>query len=158
MTPFTLPIKEQLAKGLAPNSNPRNNPMLTESIGAVPYDNVLQALESFVAIDTSGLTCSWPYPQLFVFSEAIIICTSTAIYEYVVGTGLVTKLSSLTAGVPWVAEDFKGYIYLTNGKIAVTKKMGIWAVDTTVPYATSVCNYGGQAIIGSPNTPATGTI
>jgi hypothetical protein len=156
LKPFTLPIKEHLAKGLAPNSNPRNNPMLTESIGAVPYEKTLQALDVFSAIDTSSLTCSWPYPQLFVFSEVIIVCNNEDIYEYIVGTGLVHRCGPVTPGVPWVAEDFKTYIYLTNGHVAVTWKEGVWALDTTVPFGSAICNYAGQALLGGPNNPFSG--
>jgi hypothetical protein len=157
MKPFSITIKEPLGRGLAPNSNPRNRPYLVESIGAIPYEDALEALASFSAINTSSLTVVWPYPQMFVFSNAIVVCNKQDIYE-VVGGSLVHEVGPVTAGVPWIALGFKDYIYLTNGQVAVTKTQGTYAIITTIPFGTAVCNYNGQVLIGGPNQPASGTI
>ena len=152
-------IREILSKGLRPNKNVRNNPYLIESLGAFPYEGVLQAVEQFTRIGMGAVTCSFPYPQLFVLSEVIVVCTSTAIYE-LVGGSLVLKIGSLTAGTTWDMVDFKTFLYFTNGKVSVRKEAdtGVYSVDATLPTATCLCNYNGQLLIGSINVPVTGNI
>jgi len=159
MKDFNYPIKEHLAKGLSLTVNVRNNPYLVEAVGCVPYDGVLKTVESFSRIDTSALGAVFPYPQLFVFSDVVVVCTETALYEYV-SPVLTLKIGGLTAGTTWDALDFKTYLYFTNGKVAVIKSptTGDYSITTDLPFATCCCDYNGQVLIGSPNTPATGAI
>ena len=155
MKDFNYPIIDHLKKGLSPKYNHRNQPFLSESLNAFPKNDKLQTVASFTAIDTSSLgTLSCPYPQLFVFSDCIIVCTRTAMYEYD-GTSLTKKVDSLLAGNTWDALDFKTYILLTNGITTVIKKSttGEYVVDADLPAAVSVCNYNGQVLIGSPKDP-----
>ncbi len=159
MRNFTYEISEALLKGLAPAHTRRNAPYLVESIGAVPREGVLQAIEQFEAIDIQDLgAVSFPYPQLFVASDFILIATETALYELTDTEGpgnLTAKITGLTAGIPWTCLDLKGYLYFTNGKVAVTRnsKSGVYTVDSTVPFASAACNFNGQVILGSPNMP-----
>jgi hypothetical protein len=158
---FAFTIKDQLVKGLAPNLNQRNNPQLYDSVGAFPYDGVLQALTVFTPIDVSSLgTLAFPYPQLFVTSNFQIVCLSTAIYEYSVVGGLVSKISGLVAGIPWECLDFKDYVCLSNGQQTVTRDpvSGVYAVDTTIPFFTCACNFNGQVLVGTPNKAVSGNI
>lgn len=161
MKEIVYPINEIIGKGLRPSkSNPRNKPYLVESIGAVPRDGVLQALDQLTRIDTSGLgALSFPYPQLFVLTKCIIVCTPTAIYE-LSGVTLTSKIDSLTVGTTWSVVDFQTFIYLTNGKVAVTKSptTGVYTLSATLPYGTCLCDFNGQVLIGSPNTAAVGDI
>ncbi|MBT9168632.1 MAG: hypothetical protein DDT19_01980 [Syntrophomonadaceae bacterium] len=154
-------ITEPLGRGLRPSRrNPRNTPYLVESIGAVPRDKVIQAVSEFTRMDTAALgVVSFPYPQLFILTNHIIVCTSTAIFERVAGT-LVSRLSGLTAGTTWSVVDFYSFLYLTNGRVAVTRRSsdGVYAVTPALPFGTALCNYNGQVFIGSPNTPAVGDI
>jgi hypothetical protein len=156
---FTYEINEALLKGLTPAHTRRNAPYLVESIGAVPQDGVLQAIETFEAIDVQDLgIVSFPYPQLFVASDFIVVATETALYELtgVEGPGnLTAKITGLTAGIPWTCLDLKGYLYFTNGKVAITRnsKSGVYTVDLTVPFASAACNFNGQVLLGSPNAP-----
>ena len=145
---FTIEPKE-FVRGLRPTKRtPRNSGFLITCEGAVGRDGTLQALDTITRIDTTELgALSFPYPQLFIFSNVIIVCISTAIYESLDGD-LVTMLDSLTPGVPWSAMDFGDFIYLTNGQVAVTKRGGVYAIDSTVPYGTCACNYLGQALLG----------
>lgn len=160
MKPFSYTIREPLAKGLAPNLNPRNLPMLTDSIGAFPFNNILQALQTFTTIDVTSIlgggSLAFPYPQMFVTDNFVIVCTQTVIYEWS-GSSLTAKTGTLTAGIPWSCLDFKDYIYLTNGKVAVTRNAAskAYAVDATVPFATCCCNFNGQVLLGSPNKAVT---
>ncbi|MBT9170635.1 MAG: hypothetical protein DDT18_00979 [Actinobacteria bacterium] len=149
-------ITEPLGRGLRPSRrNPRNTPYLVESIGAVPRDRVIQAVSEFTRTNTAALIVGFPYPQLFVLTNHIIVCTSTAIHEWVMGT-LVLRLSGLPAGTTWSVVDFHSFLYLTNGRVAVARdsSSGVYAVTTTLPFGTALCNYNGQVFIGSPNVPA----
>jgi len=153
-------IKDQIGKGMRPTKrNLRDNPYLVSSKGAVPYDGVIQAIDALTRLDTHMLSVSFPYPQLFVFTYFIIICTSTAIYEWN-GTTVELKLSGLTAGTTWDAVDFYEYILLTNGRQTVKRSVQTktYVVDTTVPFGTCLCNFNGQIVLGSPNTQVTGGI
>lgn len=157
MRDFTYSLKEYINKGLAHKNNKRNQPFLTECIGAVPYEGALRAIEAFTRIDTSSMSgVLFPYPQLFILSRFIILCTRNTIYEYDSVSGLISKLSGLTPGTTWDIVDFRTYIYLTNGQQAVTRDSltGVYAIDTTVPFGACVCNYNGQILLGGPSGEA----
>ena len=142
-------LNETLKSGLALTYNVRNRPYLVQSLGAFPFEGVLQAVRQFSRIDTSSLgTLSFPYPQLFVLQNVIIVCISTAIYEYSGGT-LTLKIGSLTAGSTWQVLDYKTFLSFTNGKVAVTKnpQNGNYAVDSSLPVGNACCDYNGQALV-----------
>lgn len=150
---FTYTITAQeLAKGLRPSKRtPRDARFLFESKGAIGRDGVLSAIDELTRIDTSGITDSFPFPQIFVFTNVVIVCSCTVIYEWVSGS-LVPKLT-VTAGSTWTAVDFYDYIYLSNGKVAVVRDPDLktYSAVTTVPTASSICNFNGQVIVGSPD-------
>ena len=160
MKEFVFTIKEPLAKGLAPTLNPRNKPMLSDSVGAFPFDEICQSLQVFASIDVTAIlgggALAFPYPQLFVTDNFVIVCTRTVIYEWD-GSSLTSKTGTLTTGIPWSCLDFKDYIYLTNGQVAVTRNPAskVYAVDATVPFATCCCNFNGQVLLGSVNKAVT---
>lgn len=149
----TYPIKDHLVKGLVLANNKRNNPMLTDAVGAYPFDDALKAIDQMTQIDTSSLgALTFPFPQFFKLSDVQLVCTPTAIYEY--DGALHLKISGLTSCSTWEVLDFKVFLYLTNGAVAVIKDAftGAYSVSSSLPYALTCCNYNGQAIIGSPNT------
>jgi hypothetical protein len=128
-------------------------PLLVESLGAYPYDNALIAPDSFTTIDMTPIgTQTWPYPQLFVLSDCVIVATETALYELQNG-GLVLMIGGLPLGDTWSVIDRKTYIYLTNGAVSVTKDpaTGFYFVDHSVPFAQCACDYNGQVLLGAPN-------
>lgn len=142
-----------IAKGLRPSKRMvRDSGYLVECSGAIGVDNVLQVIDQLTRIDTSALTVSFPYPQLFVFTNIIIVCTSTGIYEWS-GSALVSKLT-VTAGSTWSAVDFWDYIYMTNGTVVVERNpvTKAYALNTTLPKGMSLCNYNGQVFVASPVT------
>lgn len=174
MIDFKYPLKDFIRQGLAPNNNKRNKPMLTQSIGALPYNKQLQAIETFTRIDTSSLSgVTFPYPQLFITSEFVIVCTEDSIYEY--DGSLTLKYGPVTIGSLWSLVDFKTYILLTNGAVTIRRSStdGIyspvetlsgwgngewggfgWGGEGTIigiNYADSLCNYNGQLLAGSPD-------
>jgi len=149
---------EDLARGLRPSKrSPRNTKFLTKCAGAVGLDNVLQALADITGdrIDTSALAgVAHPYPQLFVFTNVIMVCLSTRIYEYD-GTSLTLRLDigAPNAGISWSAVDFFDYIYMSNGKVVVVRssESKAWTVTTSLPLASGICNLNGQVLIGAPD-------
>lgn len=143
----------QLSKGLRSDyRGPRNSDFLIKCIGAVGKDRVLSVLEEFTRLDTSVITDSFPYPQIFVFVNHIIVCSSNKIYE-LNGTVLTEKLTASVVSSTWDAVDFYDYIYMSNGKVAVTRdpKTQEWNESADLPSAIGICNYNGQVLIGSPN-------
>jgi len=150
---LTIPSNE-LARGLRPSKRtPRNTKYLVECIGAVGLDKVLQVLDDLEndRIDTSVITDGFPYPQIFVFTNTTIICGETKVYEYV--SGALTLKATVDAGTLWSAVDFYDYIYMSNGKVALTRSAEDKTISltTSLPTATAICNYNGQVFIGSPD-------
>lgn len=148
---FTIESKD-LSRGLRPSKrNPRNSRFLVECACAVGRDGVLSALDEITRLATSAITDGFPYPQIFVFTNMIIICGQTKIYEWVSGA-LVEKLA-VTAGSTWTALDFFSYIYLSNGKVAVVRNAldKTYSETTDLPTCMSACNFKGQVIIGAPD-------
>lgn len=150
---FSITIdSSKLSRGLRPSKRmPRNSGYLVECSGAVGRDGVLQVLEELTRIDTSVITDPHPYPQLFVFTNLIIICGKTKIYEYV-GGSLVLKLT-VTTGSTWSAVDFYDYVYMSNGTVAVIRdaETKLYSITTDQPTAQAICNFQGQVLIGAPD-------
>ena len=152
MRKFTFTIKSsKLSKGLRPSKRmPRDSKFLVTCLGAVGRDDVLQVIDQFTRLGT-GDTDSFPYPQLFVFTNMIIVCTQTKIYEWV-NSALALKLT-VSAGSTWVAMDFYDYVYLSNGNVAVTRDSGtkVYSTTTNLPTAMAALNFNGQVMLGAPD-------
>ena len=91
---FTVNISaEQLKRGLRPSKrSPRNTGYLVECLGAVGQDGVMQALALLSRLDTSVITDTFPFPQIFVCVHFIIVCSATKIYEFD-GSSLIFNVS-----------------------------------------------------------------
>lgn len=154
MPPFTFTITaDQLSNGLRPNEKmPRDSKHLIESKGAISKDGVLSAVSNLVRIDTSLLTDQFPFPQLFVFVNVILVCTRTKIYEWN-DSSLVLKYTASTISGSWTAVDYFDYIYLSNGLEAVERnpESKVFALTTDIPHAVAACNFNGQLLIGGPD-------
>lgn len=141
----------QLSKGLRKSKrDPRNSGFMTKCQGAVGRDGVLQVLDELTRFDT-GLLESFPFPQLFVFINVLIVCGETKIYEWD-GSVLVEKLT-VTAGQLWSAVDFYDYVYLSNQTVAVIRNSGskVYSLTDSLPTARAICNFNGQVLVGSPD-------
>jgi len=165
---FALTIdSSSLSRGLRPSKRlPRNNQFLTENIGLVGRDGVLQALDEITRIATATITDLFPFPQIFVFINVIIVCSQNVIYEWVAGSlvpktiyewvaGVLVPIS-LTRGSTWSAIDFYDYILLTNGRVGVYRDSNSKLYILGSNYSSSVCNFNGQVFIGAPNVDAPG--
>jgi hypothetical protein len=154
---FTITIDAQeLARGLRPSKRtPRNSKFLVECEGAVGLDGVLQTLSdlNLSLIDPTDLGAPiFPYPQLFVFTNLILVCMPDEIFEYTVANGLTSVLDTITVGIEWSAVDFNDFIYMSNGKVTVVRNPGdgSWEVTTDYPIAGAMANYNGQVMLGAP--------
>jgi hypothetical protein len=142
---------KDVSKGLRPSSrSPRNTEYDIVCSGVIGRDGSLTRQESMTRIDTSVITDAFPYPQIFVFPDLIIIFGSTKIYEYV-GTTLTLKLT-VTAGNLWSCIAKGLYAYMSNGVVAVERspESGVYALATDVPIVESICDFNGQVIVGAP--------
>jgi len=147
---FALTIdSDQLSRGLRPSKRlPRNSGFLTTCDGAVGRDGVLQVLDELTRMVTDTIIDGFPYPQIFVFTNMIIVCSPTKIYEWVAGA-LVEKLT-VTTGDTWSCVDFHDYVYMSNGTVAVIRDAldKTYKVVTDLPVAKAICNFNGQIIVG----------
>ena len=154
MSEFSFTIESKhLSRGLRPSKRmPRNSRFLVECEGAVGRDGALQSLDEITRMATTEITDVFPYPQIFVFTNVIIVCSSTKIYEFVEGA-LVEKLEVAT-GSTWSAVDFRDYIYMSNGTVAVERDplSKTYSTTTDLPTAMAAVNFNGQMIIGSPDS------
>lgn len=152
---FIIP-SDALAKGLRPSQHsPRNVKYLTQCEGAVGIDNVLQTLSNLELnriVNALLIGVTFPYPQIFICTNTIVVFTSTSIYEYVSGT-LSLELAGLTTGTLWSLVDFHDYLYASNGKQAVIRRASdkVWQVSATLPIAGAIADYNGQVFVGSPS-------
>jgi hypothetical protein len=128
-----------------------------ESKGAIGQDGVLCAIDQLTRTATAEVTDTFPFPQLFVFTNLIIVCGRLKVYELTSGS-LSLKYTATTGGSTWTAVDFYNYVYLSNGREAVTRNpdTGVYSLATTLPKAMSICNFNGQVIIGAPDAAAEG--
>ena len=149
---------DKLSRGLRPSKRtPRNEAYLVTSKGAVGQDGVLQALESLTRLATTTITDSFPFPQIFVFTNVIIVCGLGKIYEWD-GSTLTLKYTATTKSGPWTAVDFYDCIYISNGVEAVVRDAGskVYAIDATLPAAYALCNFNGQVLAGTPDVGGLG--
>lgn len=149
---FTITLSNKdLARGLRKNENlSRDRHGMTEMTGLISRDNVITALDQLSRINTDIITDGFPYPQLFVLSNYILICGSTKIYDY--SSGSLVLVATVSAGSTWKVIDFIEYLVLTNGVVNVIRDAanGVFSVSTDFPEANAICNYKGQVLIGGP--------
>ena len=143
---------EHLVKGLRPSERAaRDTKFLVEAKGAIGRDGVLCAIDQLTRFSTS-VTDTFPFPQLFVFTNFVLVCGLTKIYELKNGVLTLVHTASI-AGSTWTAVDFYDYAYLTNGQVAVVRSpdTGIYSESTILPTGLSLCNFNGQVLVGAPD-------
>lgn len=140
---------EQLQRGLRPLAEvPRNSNFLVQCDGAIGYHGSLQGLAALTALSTGAITDGFPYPQLFLLPNLILVCGRTKIYEWV-NSALVEKFTA-TAGNPWAVVDSYDCVYLTNGVVAVERRAAdrVYVLRNDLPKAEALLLVGGQIIAG----------
>jgi hypothetical protein len=98
---------------------------------------------------SKGISDGFPYPQLFVLTNMILVCGLTDIHEWTAAGGLSWKLT-VTGGQTWELVDYFDYLYMSNGVVSVTRnpKTQAYAL-TSLPLASCLCDFNGQAIAGA---------
>lgn len=150
---FVYNIKaDELSRGLrSSRRSPRNTKFLVEAVGAVGYDKVLQVIDDLETdrIDTSAIATAFPYPQIFVLTNMIIVCNATMIYEYD-APNLTSMLGPVTAGNLWSLVDYYEFVYMSNGVISVLRdaQSGSYSITSVQPIAEAICDFNGQIVIG----------
>lgn len=140
---------EQLQKGLrAVAETPRNSLGLIQCDGAIGYHGTLQGIKAITAISTAAITDGFPYPQIFLLSNVILVCGRTKLYEWV-NSALVEKIT-VTAGNPWSVVDFFDQLIMTNGVVTVERRPGdkVYALRNDLPIGEALFNWGGRIIVG----------
>jgi len=145
---------ESLSKGLRPSSRlGRNNKYMTVCKGAVGRDGVLSTVPTLnlntVTNSVLVVKNDFPFPQIFTLEKHIVVCNRTSILE--LRNGALETVLSVTTGGSWSLVSSINFIYLSNGVIAVTRDPanGTYAVSSTLPKSSAMCNFNGQIIVGN---------
>lgn len=144
---------DALARGIRSSKRvPRDSKFLVECIGAVGIDNVLQAIDDLELdrIDVSAtITETFPYPQMFVFIDAIIFCDSQNIYEWN-GSALNKMIGPVTTGSLWSAIEYHRFMFFTNGTVNVVRSptTGLYSLSTDYEAAEAAADFNGQPFLG----------
>jgi hypothetical protein len=145
---------EALVRGLRPSKRAaRNTQYLIECVGAVGYDKVLQVIDDLEEnrINTAVIVDTFPYPQIFVFTNLILVCGKTNIYSWD-GTTLTHEIGPVATGELWSAIAFHNFVYMSNRKVSITRdpNTGIFAIDADQPIVGAIADFNGQVFVGSP--------
>lgn len=167
---FTFTIEgNDLAKGLRPSANAaRDNKFLTECQGVIGRDGMsLASIPSFmwgpilVSLLSAG-TVSFPFPQVILTKQFVLVLTHNKIWEASsgAGAGALTLVYNSNASIIqentlWSVLDFDNYLFLTNGYRTVLRDpvSGKYYKVSDRPIAVCACDFNGQIFLGSPTAP-----
>jgi hypothetical protein len=109
---------------------------------------VIDDLESN-RIDTSVFSGGFPYPQIFIFPNIVIVCDEDTIYEYD-GATLSDVIGPVAIGNIWTVVGIHDFIYLSNNEVAIVRSptSGLYELVSDQPVAEALCNYNGQILAG----------
>lgn len=148
---FSLPISsERLSKGLRKTEKIVNNSYsLSTCSGVIGKEGKLSKLSDLIR--SFDISTSFPYPQIFVETNIIIVCTQTQIYE-VVEDNPELRLT-VAGGSTWSLVSSHDFIYMSNGIVSVIRDPNshVFSESDDLPTAHCMCNYNGQIIIGAPD-------
>ena len=151
---FSFPLLG-LRKGLRKSkNNKKNSHSLLTCDGVFINEGMLESLETLTRISIAEITDGFPYPQIFVETNFIIVCGAKTVYEYdsVAGTLELKYTAAITAST-WTLVSFHDYVYMSNGNVSIVRDAETrdWSESEDIPTAMAVCNYNGQVIIGAPD-------
>ncbi len=148
---FSLPISsDKISKGLrAEKNNPVNKHSMIVCSGVIGKDGVLERIQE--QLRAFSVETEFPYPQIFVETNLVIVCTRDSIYEFT-NNDLELRLTT-TVGSPWSLISVHDFVYMSNGIVSVVRdpESKVFELSETLPTAMAICNYNGQVIIGAPN-------
>lgn len=177
---FSLSISgQELSKGLRNSArNPANNPAMLQCAGVTGREKILEKSEDLsltVDIDSgvfpagvtfggdfnvtfggdsvtfnSGVNIEFPFPQIFVETNLIVICTKEYVYEY--EDGNLNLKYSISGGSTWSLISIHDFVFLSNGVVSLVRNPESKQYSlSNAPTAMAICNYNGQIIVGAPN-------
>jgi hypothetical protein len=147
---FTLTVDtKSLARGLRPyKEGIRNKEYLSKCEGAVGLNGVLYSIGDISSnrINTDlFIKDGFPYPQLFMCKEVILICGKTAIYEF--GRSI-PALNNVPEGRLWTCIDYGKFIYLSNCTVSIVRDSQSGSYDySDLETCNAGCDNKGQVII-----------
>ncbi len=142
------------------SDQPVNAPGLVECYNMVPRQGKLvpPPVISNPIVDPGGLhwpiTQDWPFPQLFVLSQYMFLCTRLGIYVL-----SDTFVPTIEVGVDirdtiWSCADYGPYVLFTNGGMVYVTDPTTGDLHpyggTDIPVMGTVCDYKGQLVAGRP--------
>ena len=147
--------REELAKGLRnTNKVPRDKFTLESLSGMVGVDGELSSIPPISLSDVMAnalvIKDDFPFPQLFILDNQILICNRSSILE-LVGETLTLKISIVNPSQElWSADSSCGFIYLSNGEYSIVRdpNTGTYSLSTA-PVCSAICNFNGQIICGN---------
>lgn len=131
----------------------KSSKLAPDSDGCVECWNLRPQQERLVPLEPivdniTGITISWPFPQLFIGKNRKYLVTADTFYEVGADWSLTQKLVLLTPStIPWKWVDYTDYVVFTNGVTAVKSNSTTLALseDATL-VANDLCDYKGQMI------------
>lgn len=155
MREFTKVIAPELVAGLRPDDRlQRNQQFLYEAFNVLARKEGLSGFESITDPFNGTLTVDFPFPQIYVGKEEILLLGKTQISE-------VDELSTpwdytaipiedyedIPEGGVWHVADFNGSWYLFNGSCIIGKIDGEVFVNDQIDVSTGT-NFRGRCIVG----------
>lgn len=156
MKPFDVTITSpQLMRGLRPYGGaPRNSAPFIECKGGIGHAGAFTTLPPFgLTIPVTFATGGFPYPQIFIFTNHILITCQTEILEWQAPLAI-SKIAGLPGGTAWSAVEYNDFIYLSNGKTSVIRRPsdGVFVIDASLVAAEALLDAHGQVMAGGFST------
>ncbi|RLI52542.1 MAG: hypothetical protein DRP09_17700 [Candidatus Thorarchaeota archaeon] len=153
MKEFEYTFVDELAKGLRQWQDiSAVNKSLVVCRNAVPGPMGLKGFEDFEQA-VSGVTISWPFPQLVSGGKIMVLGYASELYEVESDWSVTSVLSGITTGDHWDLVNIGDYVIGTNGGAMVVRDVstGAWSQSSgsnSLPLVRSLCNYKGQLVGG----------
>jgi len=147
MQEFKLPLQKSLTAGLKPRDvYALNTSMLTRCVGMKVREAGLERVSAIH--DPTGLTTSWPNPQMFKGREVTVVADQTHVYEKAEGSWALTEIATPSAGGAWHFADFGTFYMLFNGESMVVRTPATVYTYNTNPTIKTGCNYRERVMWG----------
>jgi hypothetical protein len=151
---FETEFRDGILRALRREQYARDREALLEAFNVESLPNRLVA---FVALthpfSASEAAVDWPFPQLCIGQDVMLLGTRTKVYE-VSGTWTLIARATVTEYDTWHIADFGDYMLLTNGETVLARSpatglLSAQTGSTSFPLFRTVCNFKGQIIAGN---------
>lgn len=146
MQELKMPLQKSLMAGLKPRDTyALNTSMLTRCVGMRVREAGLERVSAIH--NPTGLSMSWPWPQIFKGREVTVVADRTTVYEKASGSWTLTAIATVSAGGAWHFADFGTYYILFNGVNMVVRTPSA-VYNYTTPLVKTGCNYRERVLLG----------